>query len=168
MNHHCTVLWRTEDESTIAKQRNEPFVSQQRAFVAAIHNADLEPGNEQPSPPPPARAHAQVPAKALAQADLGQQTPLGCKQQQPDGLAVVVKLTNTTKHTLPAGTRVHWQTQTGIADWVTVTSARGLPPKGALTGISPDWLKGGPCKAHVFKQPEPARSEYTRKVPQQP
>ncbi len=100
----------------------------------------------------PALAAAQTPAKALAQPSLGKLRPLACTQKQADGLAVVVKLTNSSNRTLPQGTRVYWQTQNGIADWVTVSSASGWPPQGVLTGLNRDWLKGGPCTAHYFRQ----------------
>lgn len=110
--------------------------------------------DNQPHQPTLAQALAQVPTplQQATQSNPGQRTSLTCLQQPQTGLAVVVKLVNTTPETLPPGTRVYWQTQNGLADWLTVASARGLPPKGSLTGINRDWMKGGPCTAHYFKQ----------------
>lgn len=100
---------------------------------------------------PPVLAQTTVSTPTPTPASLGKKTSLGCEQQLSDGLTVAVKLINTTRQTLPQGTRVYWQTQTGIADWVTINNEQGLPPRGVLTGLHSDWMNGGPCTAYYFK-----------------
>jgi hypothetical protein len=111
---------------------------------------------------PPVQAQTAVSAPTPPPAILGKKTHLGCQQQLSDGLTVAVNLTNTTRQTLPKGTRVYWQTQTGISDWVTINNEHGLPPESVLKGIHSDWMKGGPCTAHYFKPAEAVAVTHSR------
>ena len=143
-----------QKESATMKQRLNSHRWQRRqargAWLVLLAAAALVAGGaaSQPARTPPSPSSRTMGQTAAAPA--GVMVSLPCAPQTRVGIATRVTLTNTTGHTLPSGTRVHWQTAGGIVDWVQVSAPRGWPPEAELTGTSGDWLRSGPCTAHVF------------------
>ena len=66
-------------------------------------------------------------------------------------VATQVRITNTTRQTIPQGTKINWQTSKGLKDSITVTASAGLPSGKSLDAVNSDWTKNGPCTAYFIK-----------------